>query len=233
MATLGAAEHLTAWDAVRSAPDSQRPQAILRAFGVYGQPSLGHVDAELLAVYADNFGPRLDGVSCCPHCGTDVELGVDVAELRASIAPPTPVEPLLVDGERIEWRLPDESDLAAAAATDDVEAGARMLMSRCITRGPGAGGGLPEGLRDALAERIAAADHYTDLTFALTCPACAGSWDSTVDVAEFVGRTLNLRACRLRREVDALARRYGWSEDQILALPQPRRDAYLELVRDG
>src|SRR5206468_730296 len=43
-------------------------------------------------------------------------------------------------------------------------------------------------------------------------------------------RTLPRFAGRLLREVDALARAYGWREPDILALTPWRRDAYLQLV---
>jgi hypothetical protein len=41
---------------------------------------------------------------------------------------------------------------------------------------------------------------------------------------------IDMLARRLLREVDALARVYGWSEAAILALPATRRQAYLEIV---
>ena len=34
----------------------------------------------------------------------------------------------------------------------------------------------------------------------------------------------------LLRDVDTLARAYGWTEEQVLALGDARRGAYLELV---
>ncbi len=232
MLTVSADCILAAWDIARSAPEGQRAEAIMRAFGVAEQTSLGARDAALLRLFEDRFGPRLDGVSRCPDCGTDVELGVDVGDLTASMASADPVAPLAIGGERIEWRLPDGADLAAAAAARDVDEGARMLLSRCLT-GISKERRLPDGLREMLAERIGAADPYTDLTLSLVCPACAGTWDSALDIAEFIWATLQSRARRLLHEVDELARRYGWSETHILALSQARRDSYLELVRDG
>ena len=41
------------------------------------------------------------------------------------------------------------------------------------------------------------------------------------------------RARRLLREVDVLARAYGWTEADVLALSEQRRTAYLEIVREG
>jgi len=46
----------------------------------------------------------------------------------------------------------------------------------------------------------------------------------------FFWAELAAEAKRLLREVDALARAYGWREADILALSSQRRHAYLELV---
>lgn len=233
MVTISTDIELAAWDAARAAPAAQRAEAILAAFGIAGQLSLGARDAELLDIYADNYGPCLDGMSRCPDCGTDVELTLELADLKASIAAAHPIEPLLVGGERIQWRLPTGADLAAVANCDDPEDGARTLLARCLGDEQGVGVERCEQVRDMLAEHVLAADPYTELMFSLVCPACASTWKSSVDVGEFVWATMHARAQRLLREVDALARYYGWSEAQILELTQARREAYLELVRDG
>ena len=41
---------------------------------------------------------------------------------------------------------------------------------------------------------------------------------------------MNHWAGRMLLDIHALARAYGWSESDILALPPRRRQAYLELV---
>ncbi|MHA0287613.1 hypothetical protein ACXYX3_14315 [Mycobacterium sp. C3-094] len=233
MVNVGADVELAAWEVARSAPASQRTNAIFRAFGIADPPTIGACNAELLSLYAEQFSPELDGVACCPDCGTDVELSLDIAGLQESMAPTHPVEPLVIEGETIEWRLPVTADLSAAAAASDADQGARILLSRCTSGGSTHDGTLPGGAREALAECIAAADPYADLTLTLVCPTCTGAWETTLDIAEFVWVAMQSRARRLLREVDELARCYGWSEQQILALSQARRDNYLELVRGG
>ena len=42
---------------------------------------------------------------------------------------------------------------------------------------------------------------------------------------------LEAQAKRLLRSVHVLASAYGWSESEILALSEARRDAYVELVQ--
>jgi hypothetical protein len=229
MSAVTAGGLLAAWEQAYAVPAVGRPAALLSAFGKPGQPSIGTRDAALLAVYAEHFGPILEGLARCPGCGTDVELGVPIAELTASVPAARAVEPLVVGDHTVTWRLPDDADLAAAGACEPDE-GALLLLSRCVT---GTLEEIPDDVRELLAERIAAADPYADLSLDLVCPECEAHWRSALDIGEFVWAETRSRAHRLLREVDELARAYGWPEDRILALSQQRRDAYLELVRDG
>ena len=176
-----------------------------------------------MTVYTEHFGVWLDGLARCPRCAVDVELSVPVAELASGMPDATPVEPLVVGELTVPWRLPHDDDLAACSGAQD---GATIVLQRCAPQ-------CPPSLRAELAARIAAADPYADITFELVCPECAHAWEAALDVAEFVWAQLRSHAQRLLREVDELARAYGWSEQQIFALSQQRRDSYLELVRHG
>ncbi len=203
----------------------------------------------MISIHVELFGGRLDGLAHCPRCATAVELNVPLAELTAGIPSPEPVEPLVVDGRTVHWRLPDDADLAAVAGAATTDEAALLLVSRCVIgsedpRNFGemvaphapSGSHFPENaqiLRELLAERIAAADPYADISFDLACPECGTWWESALDMADFVWAQLNTHARRLLGEVDELARAYGWSEREILGLSQGRRDAYLELVRHG
>ena len=52
-------------------------------------------------------------------------------------------------------------------------------------------------------------------------------------LAGFVWTELSGRARRVLGDVATLARAFGWTEGQVMALPEKRRAAYLALVRDG
>lgn len=232
MTAVAAQEILGAWDRLSALPRAvhwdARNAALLDALGLTAaRDTVGARQAALLEFYAGNFGERLDGVSACPGCATEVELNVPVAELVSGMPAPEPVEPLDVDGVQVRWRLPSTADLAASARCADPALGAVLLLERI------AGAGLSEPGRKALAQRVAAADPFADITFDFTCPECAATWESPLDAGEFVWARLRSTARRLLGEVDELARVYGWSEGQVLALSQQRRNSYLELVRHG
>ena len=77
---------------------------------------------------------------------------------------------------------------------------------------------------------MSARDPQAEVLLDLTCPACGASWQTVFDIAAYFWAELTAEAKRLLREVDALARAYGWREVDILALSPGRRQAYLELV---
>ncbi|HZN19360.1 MAG TPA: hypothetical protein VFB84_14465 [Micromonosporaceae bacterium] len=219
------------------------PEAAVDAEAAMDAPEtlpVGRRDALLLRLYAAMFADRLDGLSRCPQCATTVELAASCAVLLAA-APPDPgarVEPVVHAGHTVRWRLPDTRDLVAIGGCADPADGADLLLDRCVVEagtahGPVVPADLPAGVRAAVAQAMAAADPLAEVTFALDCPQCSARWESPLDVGEFVWARLRARADQLMREVDALARAYGWPEAEILGLSADRRAAYLRLVADG
>jgi len=89
---------------------------------------------------------------------------------------------------------------------------------------------LPNEVIEAISRAMLEADPAAEITLRLTCPACGHQWDLLFDIAEFFWTEISAQAQRLLREIDALARAYGWTEREILSLPAQRRQTYLELV---
>jgi hypothetical protein len=71
------------------------------------------------------------------------------------------------------------------------------------------------------------------VSFDLACPACGHAWHSTFDVGEALWAEVQRAAEQSLLEVDALARAYGWTEAEVMALSPVRRAAYLQLVEAG
>jgi len=74
------------------------------------------------------------------------------------------------------------------------------------------------------------ADPRAEITIRLTCPACSHEWDLLFDIADFFWTEIAAKGHRLLREIDVLARAYGWTEREILSLSAQRRQTYLELL---
>lgn len=242
MRRLSAGEVLDAWEAGRdqhpldraltllSAADPGTPRAALAAL------SVAERDARLLALRTALLGPRMPAFTLCPACGERLEMELGADELGAREAPPGagPWDGS-AGGLDFRFRLPDSRDLAAVAGCASVDQGRRLLAGRCLLEARRGGEAIPAGaLTDddvaALAEAMSRVAPHAEVVLALACPACGERWSALLDVEAFLWAELSVRAKRVLREVDALARAYGWSEREILSLPPQRRRSYLELV---
>jgi hypothetical protein len=138
------------------------------------------------------------------------------------------------DGIKIRFRLPNSIDLKAIGTGDIGEARDRLL-AQCLLEarkedGPISPSELPGVVLEEINRRMAASDPAAEVLLDLHCPICAHCWQGLFDIASFFWMEISAQARRLLREVDALARAYGWSEAEILGLSATRRQAYLELI---
>ena len=89
---------------------------------------------------------------------------------------------------------------------------------------------LPDDVSEAVVTEIARRDPQGDIRFDLVCPDCSHQWEAIFDIVSFAWNEISAWAGRLLRQVHALARAYGWSEAQVLALSSFRRQMYLEML---
>lgn len=187
---------------------------------------LGRRNAALLALYEASVGTRLEAWLDCPACGERMEFATDTTGL------PRPADHgarEIVEVQGLRFRLPTSRHLARLVEAGDAEAAARRLLLECAE----APGELPregealDGLLEAVEAAMEAVDPWADMTVAVRCPACEHEASAGLDVASLLWDEIESRARRLLDEVHALARSYGWSEPQVLALSEERRAAYL------
>lgn len=230
---------LSMWDQASATP-RDCADAVLRAAwpetdsGHWDDVPLGQRDRDILAVRAATIGTSIELVLSCPHCAELLALTFDVGELMSGDAVAESVT-VASNDTVITARPLRESDLAAASACQTVPAARTLLIARCIVaahRGERAihADDLGASEIDALSEALERADPGADLAFGIECSRCAAVVDASLDVARFVWTELSRRARNLLTEVDVIARRYGWSEQQILNLTASRRRRYLELA---
>ncbi|MDE1950334.1 MAG: hypothetical protein KGI35_17055 [Burkholderiales bacterium] len=199
--------------------------------------TLGEMNRRLLELQLRLTGPRLALLAPCPHCGETASFEIELPRLLQGL--PEFVDPaeqvLSVDGWTLRFRLPAPADLPEAAL--DEQGFVRQLLERCVVdlQSPqGAGvvdGAWPAPLLAAWSEHLEAADPGAEIGFELACPACGRAWHAPFDPAAALWSWLQTLAERSLLDIDALARRYGWSEDQVLALTPTRRNAYLQLAQ--
>lgn len=185
---------------------------------------LGTITDGLLALRVASWGARLSGHADCPRCGQRMGMDIDLAALLAE--PPAARAEHSLRGQAL--RLPSLRDLAAVAGEPDPERAVRKLLARCLDQ-PECSRADPALLDEAEAA-LEALDPHADIALALCCPACGTAVEAQLDAGSLLWDELDARARALLREIDVLARAYGWSEGEILALGPLRRAHYLDLA---
>jgi hypothetical protein len=210
MRNLSASELLTAWE--RALGQSHGQQAVILLAVAYPEYTseqlvqfrIGQRDALLLTLREHLFGARFDSVTICPQCQQGIELTFNVSDIRVGPAMLDSIEPeesgimLVMDGYRVDFRLPNSLDLVSIETSADTSHGQEQLLRRCIKsvvrEGPDTREGeavndvslLPSTLTDAIAERMAQADPQADTRLTLSCPDCNHQWQATFDIATYL-----------------------------------------------
>jgi hypothetical protein len=223
---------IAVWDRRSGAPAHRRLERLLAATeprAALDADTLGRRNRRLLALHAALSDAPLDARLRCTACATDNAFAVPAAAILACPAPGPAARARIRTGGRIlTFRLPLMSDIRAAkgASADDVLA---QIVARCrIT--PGKDETIGAASLARLASRFEALDPAARIVVDLRCVECNAALRASVDVAEFVAAAIDLVVDGLLRQIDLIARAYGWSEQAILALPAARRGAYVAMI---
>jgi hypothetical protein len=231
-------EHLVRlWENGVGRHPTDRALAILRAADPESEVDalpLGERDRRLLQVRERTFGREVDATVSCPRCGARVEWRSSTGDFARVDDPPDDGVVDLAAGRR-RVRPLTSRDLAAAARCGTPDDARRLLAARCLepTTNDDAIAlvDLSADDLDVVAGALERVDPGAVCTLDIACPDCGEHWESELDVAQFVWTEIETAAVRLLRDVHAIARAYGWSERDILAMTPARRRAYLELVQ--
>ena len=252
MRAPSAPELLGVWERARAQPITTQALMLLEAASPgasredLAKLSVGRRDERLFALREVLFGSRLIGLTSCPKCGQQLEIGIESAEIH-------------VDGEQTEnellsvtsrgyvasFRLPNSDDLNAIAEQGnlrtDETATVRKLLSRCMVelRRNGrkqsleSSRALPPALIEAIVAEMEKADPQANVLLPLDCADCGHRWVSAFDIVSFLWSEIDNWAKRLLREVCTLAAALGWREADILAMSAQRRQLYLQIIGDA
>lgn len=221
---------LSLWERAVGRPRWARDDALL---GGAGAPAgLGERNRALLAIRNALFGRDWPLRSDCPACGTACEFEADSVDLVEALARQPPAQ----GSAELDWhgrstaiRALTADDLRGIADHDDIAGAARALAARCLPADVDASQ-LSEEDVEELGGWIERLDPAAAISFALACPACGHQWPAPVDVADALWTEVQRAAELALTDVDALARAYGWTEEQVIGLSPVRRAAYLQLV---
>lgn len=189
---------------------------------------LSRRNAALMALYQESFGTQLAAWVDCEACGERMEFATDTAGLSR----PVEGEPDMIEVGELRFHRPTSRHLARLTQADSPEAATLQLLRECA-ESPEA---LPQddkglaSLLEAVEAAMEAADPWADISVGVRCPACNHEGSAVLDMSDIIWEEIDSRAQSLLDDIHILARSYGWSEPEILALSDIRRAAYLARV---
>lgn len=196
---------------------------------------IGWRDALLLEMREGIFGPVLSGLATCPQCGQSLETNFNADDIR--VGRKTMLERdffVEKDEYKLHLRLPTSQDMMAIEDQDFAEA-TQSLIRRCLLEilkkdKEVSIEMLPDEVLEEASDRMSKADPQADVELALSCPQCGHELQMHFDIFSFFWKEIDHWAYRILRDVHSLASEYGWSEAEILAMSNRKRQVYLDLV---
>lgn len=197
-----------------------RPQTSVNALA---DLPIAERDRALFPLLYTYFGRNLRACADCPECSARLEFSLDLPALEREL------DPRPVEVGRFRLRPPTSRDLARALARPDPGSARRALAERCVD---GPADGAPElTAEDVEAIEAALAAHSsTEILLDFACVDCGHAWEKPFDIVSVLWLEIDARARKSLEEIHLLAREYGWTEKDVLALSPRRRAAYLEMV---
>ena len=189
---------------------------------------LGAINKALLHLREICFGPRIDAWVDCAHCGERMEVTLDTGQLLADVSENTTPPNFEISGFR--FRVPCSRDLAAIIGQSDITGAAKKLLEQCCLSHPENVDLDFTSILEEAETTMAKLDPDADISLDLNCEACGQSWQADFNIGTLLWDEIDARARSLLAEVHNLARAYGWSESEILALSPQRRATYLDMV---
>jgi len=141
-----------------------------------------------------------------------------------------------IGGTEVLLRRPtglDQAEWLAHPPAIQCEAMLRSIMAQPSLEEMLAKGESLESLSAALDEAMDGFDPLVGFHLSVVCPHCSGTTDVSPDLAGLALERLFRAQQALIDDVHRLASRYHWSEQQVLDLPQWRRQRYLELIEEA
>jgi hypothetical protein len=165
-------------------------------------------------------------------CGVPMELEFSIAAFLGEVSPRMPAGVRRSEEDPRWFHLPGDAALFRLPTVEDQlqvldePRAATLLARRCVKS-------VRPGAR-ALARAERAMEAMAPLVsrpLAGSCPECGETVTMPLNVSHLVMEELRARAAGVLEEIHVIAAAYRWTEAAILAMPQSRRRAYAETIR--
>nr|WP_314445266.1 hypothetical protein [uncultured Sphingomonas sp.] len=184
--------------------------------------TIGRRNQRMLALHAQYCGGGVEACAACDRCATTMEFDLPAESI---LTLPASTDAAVEHGGA-RFRLPRVADLEDLGGPADASLPVR-IAHRCKLEGEVS---INEAFAETLGAKFDAADPAANIRLTLNCAGCENQVAVAVDVAPLVIPPLLRVARGLLHDIDRIASSYGWSEDEILALPPERRKQYVALI---
>jgi hypothetical protein len=186
-------------------------------------------DRLLACLYRDLFGDQIEADATCKGCDTPFAVRFSLSGLidgqrpwcPDGIAGPDAAGHYRLHG--VTFRLPSTADLDAVAALPAEERRTALLAS-CVVVGDAS------GHDDSIEGAMAALAPALDVDLDARCPHCDAATLLHFNITSFFLKSLGNERRFLLREAHRIARAYGWSCAEIMALPRAVRQDFVRLI---
>ena len=236
MSTLSEQDLLAIWEQGRRRSRTERAILLLSiAHSVTNTNevlnwSIGYRDTQLFLLRVQFFGDVFINQVNCPSCNEKLEWEMTLRDFPLPIdpVPDLSIHTFEYNEYRIKFRMPSTLDV--------IKADSKEIFHTCIKTVEREGDAvdlseLSNECIEALGEEMERLEPIANLSFSLNCPACSHQWNSHFDIISYFWVEIDNWAQHLLKEIVALAKAFGWTEDQILRLSSHRRQLYLEMIQ--
>jgi hypothetical protein len=193
-----------------------------------GAATMCDFDRILAALYRMQFGDQVECHATCTTCSEPYEFAFALTRFENSAAETAPLavgpdqDGTFTLAEGVRFRLPTVADVLAIDplrpdATD-------ALLARCLLD---AAPGVPPASIEAAMDSVGPT---LSRTLDAVCPHCNAAQAVRFDLSNFLVAMFARERPFVLRELHLLARAYGWSAQDILALTRDDRRALVRLV---
>lgn len=199
----------------------------------FSERAIGQRIECLLLLAAGGWEKALSLVFKCQGCGQDLELDLTFKELSEVQREADQIETVGIDleGTRVEFRKPKGRDQEVWAGTifqDELDAATRMISSLAVT--PDFSATLGQASVSEIERMFEDADPLVNFSCRVRCGECDRLNDYWVDLMETALTMLRRIQTQLIHAIHRMASHYHWSEADVLAVPEWRRQQYLQLI---
>ncbi len=188
---------------------------------VRGLPVTVH-DRLLASLYALEYGEDVSCQATCEACAQPFQFRFALPALLASQDEAAADAGL--PAEHGCWETPSGARLRPPDLRDAAGGAPEGLLARI------AGSPVPAEEAEGLAAFLEKASPILAIDLDTACPGCGAAQAVAFDLPHFLVRALAGEKPFLIREVHLIAARYGWSHEEIMALPRADRRAFATLI---